>query len=101
LVEKEGFSASIDGILGMQGKLPLRKPLPNLVSELNNTSEIGVRAAVDIPTGVDEQVFEDAALRADFTYATGITKTPLLLDQNQKWVGRLRYLDLGFFKKRP
>jgi len=101
LVEKEGFSASIDGILGMQGKLPLRKPLPNLVSELNNTSEIGVRAAVDIPTGVDEQVFEDSALRADFTYATGITKTPLLLDQNQKWVGRLRYLDLGFFKKRP
>ena len=99
LVEKEGFSASIDGILGMQAKLPLRAPLPNLVSELNETDEIGVRAAVDIPTGIGEQVSADPALRADFTYATGIAKKPILLDQNQKWVGRLRYLDLGFFKE--
>ena len=100
LVEKEGFSASIDGILGMQAKLPLRAPLPNLVFELNNTDQIGVRAAVDIPTGVGEQVSGDPALRADFTYATGIAKKPLLLDQNQKWLGRLRYLDLGFFKEK-
>lgn len=100
LVEKEGFSASIDGILGMQAKLPLRAPLSNLVSELNETDEIGVRAAVDIPTGIGEQVSADPALRADFTYATGIAKKPLLLDQNQKWVGRLRYLDLGFFKEK-
>lgn len=97
LVEKEGFAASIDGILGMQAKLPLRPPLSEFVSILNRTDEIGVRAAVDMPTGVGEGSSNEA-IRADFTYATGIVKKPVLEDCNCKWTGRLRYLDLGFFK---
>jgi NAD(P)H-hydrate epimerase len=35
--------------------------------------------------------------RADFTYATGSVKAPLLDPRNREAVGRLRYLDLGFF----
>ena len=34
----------------------------------------------------------------DFTYCTGIVKTPVLEPFNQPWIGRLRYLDFGFFK---
>lgn len=96
LVEKEGFAASIDGFLGMQAKLPLRAPLTDLLSILNQTEEIGVRAAVDMPTGIAEHSGNEA-IRADFTYATGIVKKPILEDSNFPWTGRLRYLDLGFF----
>jgi NAD(P)H-hydrate epimerase len=49
-----------------------------------------LRAAVDLPSGLDVP----EAFRADFTYATGVVKTPLLDLPN---AGRLRYLDLGFF----
>jgi NAD(P)H-hydrate epimerase len=49
-----------------------------------------LRAAVDLPTGWGEP----CAFRADFTYATGSVKGPLIGCAN---AGRLRYLDLGFF----
>ncbi|MDB6165794.1 MAG: nnr, partial [Lacunisphaera sp.] len=38
-----------------------------------------------------------APFRADFTYATGIVKLPVVVEANAASVGRLRYLDLGFF----
>jgi len=97
LFEKEGFAASIDGLLGMQSKLPLSSVLKNFVSAINKIDQIGVRVAVDIPTGVGEESTSEEALRADFTYATGIAKTPIFIEENQKWTGRLRYLDVGFF----
>ena len=99
LFEKGEFSASIDGFLGMQAKLPIRAPLSDLISLINQSERIGVRAAVDMPTGVGEDLVQDDALRADFTYATGIAKTPIVKEENLQWVGRLRYLDLGFFSK--
>ena len=90
LFEKEGFAASIDGLLGMQSKLPLSSVLKNFVSAINKIDQIGVRVAVDIPTGVGEESTSEEALRADFTYATGIAKTPIFIEENQKWTGRLR-----------
>ena len=93
----EEFSASIDGFLGMQAQLPLCPKLTKLVSLINQTDRIGVRVAVDIPTGVGEGLVNEA-LKADFTYATGIAKSPIINVENLQWVGRLRYLDLGFFK---
>jgi NAD(P)H-hydrate epimerase len=97
LVKDLNFSALIDGVLGMQAKLPLRSPISDLVSVVNQSDEISVRASVDMPTGIG-QGSNSEALRADFTYTTGIAKSPLIEEENQKWTGRLRYLDLGFFE---
>jgi len=97
LVKDRDFSALIDGLLGMQAKLPLCSPISDLVSVINQCDEIAVRASVDMPTGIGTGS-ESEALRADFTYATGIAKSPIIKEENQKWTGRLRYLDLGFFK---
>ena len=54
--------------------------------------------AVDMPTGLGEDVAPDQAIKADFTYSTGIAKSPIINKSNLHWTGRLRYLDLGFFK---
>lgn len=94
--EENEFSAMLDGFLGMQAKLPLREPLPDIIQWLNQSDKIILRAAVDLPTGVTAQGTEHP-LRADFTYCTGIVKEPVLEDGNAEWVGRLRYLNLGFF----
>jgi NAD(P)H-hydrate epimerase len=40
---------------------------------------------------------DEAPFRADFTYATGIPKGPLLEPVNAEKVGRLRFVDVGFF----
>jgi NAD(P)H-hydrate epimerase len=58
-----------------------------------NALPVRLRAAVDLPSGLGG----DTVFRADFTYATGVVKTPLVDSSNTAVVGRLRYLDLGFF----
>ena len=99
MASESGFDASIDGLLGMQAKLPLRSPLPKLITFLNEEADIRVRCAVDLPTGITEEV-SDNPLRADFTYSTGIVKKPVVNPANAEAVGRLRYLDLGFFSEK-
>jgi NAD(P)H-hydrate repair Nnr-like enzyme with NAD(P)H-hydrate epimerase domain len=54
LLEQGDFTASIDGLLGMRVKLPLRPRLAELVSVINRSKKIGVRVAVDLPTGIGE-----------------------------------------------
>ena len=96
-VEKNEFNVLVDGFLGMQAKLPLRDPLPEILQWINQCDKIAVRVAVDLPTGVTAEGTENP-LRSDFTYCTGIVKEPVLDPPNAEWVGRLRYLNLGFFK---
>ncbi len=83
------FDLCIDGIFGFQFRAPFDQPTTRVLqweSKLN----VRLRAAVDLPSGLDAP----GAFRADFTYATGIVKSPLLVCRNS---GRLRYVDLGFF----
>jgi hydroxyethylthiazole kinase-like uncharacterized protein yjeF len=94
-----GFDLLIDGILGMKGKAGLKNPLNDWINLLNQSTQFTVRVSVDLPTGVTCSRFDDEEpFRADFTYCTGIVKTPVLSDYNRPWLGRLRYLDLGFFE---
>ena len=53
-----GFDASIDGLLGMQAKLPLRSPLPELITFSMKRGRYPVFNfhAVDLPTGIEEVV---------------------------------------------
>jgi ADP-dependent NAD(P)H-hydrate dehydratase / NAD(P)H-hydrate epimerase len=88
----------LDGILGMQFRPPLRSPAKELILAINERKKIRCSIAVDVPTGVGDES-DDHPFRADFTYATGIAKTGLFDLKNRTVVGRIRYLDLGFFRE--
>ena len=80
------YSLCLDGIFGFQFRPPVEPRVAAVIKRINAAS-IRFRAAVDLPSA---ELF-----RADFTYATGIVKTPVLASANS---GRVRYLDLGFFE---
>lgn len=78
----------LDGIFGFNYRPPLAPDLRDLIHRVN-TRPARMRVAVDLPTGAGE----DIAFRADFTYATGAAKAPLLASPS---AGRLRLIDLGW-----
>jgi NAD(P)H-hydrate epimerase len=86
------YDVCLDGIFGYQFRPPVDANVAALMTRLN-ALPVRLRAAVDLPSGLGG----DAVFRADFTYATGVVKTPLVDSSNAAVVGRLRYLDLGFF----
>jgi hydroxyethylthiazole kinase-like uncharacterized protein yjeF len=87
----------LDGIFGFQFRPPVDSRVSALLREVNRRPA-RLRAAVDLPSGLIETSGPgDAVFRADFTYATGSVKTPVINGANADHVGRLRYLDLGFF----
>ena len=88
--DSSGYDLVLDGVFGFQFRPPLA-PAVAAVLDAVNALPVRLRAAIDLPSGLDDP----SAFRADFTYATGIVKSPLLALSN---AGRLRYLDLGFFK---
>ncbi|MGA2017527.1 MAG: NAD(P)H-hydrate dehydratase [Opitutaceae bacterium] len=83
------YDICMDGIFGIQYRPPLP---PEALAAIAAAARcrIRLRAAVDLPSGLDEP----GAFRADFTYATGSVKAPIIGCAN---AGRPRYLDLGFF----
>lgn len=83
------FDICIDGILGMSFHPPVREPLASLINSINKHPNIRFRASVDIPSGL--------LFKSDFTYATGVAKTPLFEDANKDLVGRIRFIDIDFF----
>ena len=68
-----------------------------------NALPVRLRAAVDLPSGLGDGEQKDlsAVFRADFTYATGVVKMPVVDSSRAEVVGRLRYLNLGFFDDVP
>ena len=50
-VEEKEFGALVDGFLGMQAKLPLRDPLPEILQWINQCDKIAVRAQWTYPPG--------------------------------------------------
>jgi NAD(P)H-hydrate epimerase len=83
------YDLCLDGIFGFQ----YRPPLPaeaRAVIMASAQARIRLRAAVDLPTGWSEA----GAFKADFTYATGTVKEPIVGCPS---AGRPRFLDLGFY----
>ena len=93
---KRGFTGCVDGLLGMQCKPPLRKPAALVINLVNGRSDLGTRMSVDLPSGIADES-DSSPFRADFTYAAGIAKAPLLDPANAPSTGRIRYVDIGFF----
>ncbi len=93
------YDLCLDGIFGFQFRAPMDAATTALIKAVNAHHGVAFRAAVDLPSGVGE-ASATTIFRADFTYATGIVKRPVLSPNVAKFVGRLRYLDLGFFAKK-
>ncbi|WP_438481531.1 NAD(P)H-hydrate dehydratase [Oleiharenicola lentus] len=93
---KVNYAVCFDGGFGFQFRAPMDLATAAVLSEVNAHPAIQLRAAVDLPSGISEARAR-TAFRADFTYATGIVKAPVLAEMNSKWVGRVRFLELGFF----
>ncbi len=96
--ELAGYDVCLDGVFGFQFHPPLDDTTAELLAWANTHPRIRLRAAVDLPSGVcegDER--GQTAFRADFTYATGIVKYATIDPMNGDVVGRLRFLDIGFF----
>lgn len=92
-----GYDLLLDGVFGFQFRPPVSPDVVQLFERVT-ALPIRLRAAVDLPSGLgEENKPTDPVLRADFTYATGSLKTPVVNGLNAKHVGRVRYLDLGFF----
>jgi len=81
-----GYDLCLDGIFGFQYRPPVEPPIAELIARVN-ALPIRLRAAIDLPSA--------GLFRADFTYATGSVKTPVV---GAPEAGRVRYLDLGFFR---
>lgn len=79
------YDLCLDGIFGFQFRPPVDEKTAALIEWVNARS-VRLRAAVDLPSA--------DLFRADFTYATGAVKQPVL---ESRCAGRLRYLDLDFF----
>ncbi len=94
-VREETFDICLDGVFGMQFQPPLRDEARHLFQVVNANPYIHFRAAVDIPSGLGD----GDAFRADLTYATGIAKQVVFNSEHAGKVGRLRYLDIGFFEE--
>lgn len=94
--EFASFDLCLDGVFGFQFRPPLDDATSELLAWVNTHPRIRLRAAVDLPSGLGGDSGE-TVFRADFTYATGIVKQPLIDPSAAPFVGRVRYLDLGFF----
>jgi hydroxyethylthiazole kinase-like uncharacterized protein yjeF len=79
------YDLCLDGVFGVQFRPPAEPRVAKLLARVNELP-IRLRAAVDLPSA--------GLFRADFTYATGCVKTPVV---GAPEAGRVRYLDLGFF----
>lgn len=98
VLTERSFDVCIDGIFGMQFRPPFRDPAGWLIEKINAVENIRFRAAVDLPSGLGDECAE-TVFRADFTYATGIAKSPIADERYDSSVGRIRYLDIGFFDR--
>lgn len=95
--EFSSYNACLDGVFGFQFRPPVDDATAELLAWVNTHPRIRLRAAVDLPSGLGEDVNGGTVFRADFTYCTGIVKAPVVAPANAAFVGRARYLDLGFF----
>lgn len=89
---EKAYALCLDGVFGFQFRPPLDEAVKARFAAIARLT-IRLRAAVDLPSGLGAE----GAFRADFTYATGIVKSPVTDPVHTGETGRRRYLDLGFF----
>ncbi|HEX5837344.1 MAG TPA: NAD(P)H-hydrate dehydratase [Anaerolineales bacterium] len=97
----ENADVLLDGILGTGIKLPLKKDVAELLSEINDIldglDEPPLVVAVDCPSGVDSDTGEvaDETLAADLTVTMAAVKQGLLRLPAFEYIGDLEVVDIG------
>jgi len=94
-IKNLNFEFSFEAIAGMNFKQPVPEELQYLAKIVNSMS-IEKMISIDVPFGVSED-FCDCVINADYTYACGIMKKSLFLEKNKENVGRIRFINIGFF----
>jgi len=91
----------LDGVLGTGAKLPLKKDVAELLSEVNDIldglDEFPLVVAVDCPSGVDCDSGEvaDETIAADLTVTMAAVKQGLLKLPAFEYMGDLEVVDIG------
>lgn len=93
---RESGGVIIDGIYGHGFRPPLREHVLCALTAVNSLAPANLCVAVDLPSGLSDSPYTYYAFSADFTCATGIVKTPLLLPENEKYTGRVIPIAIGF-----
>src|SRR5215216_2905704 len=94
----------LDGVLGTGTKLPLKKDVAELLSEINNLldglDQAPLVVAVDCPSGVDcdSGAVADETIAADLTVTMAAVKQGLLKLPAFEYVGDLEVVDIGLPK---
>ncbi len=95
-VEQTRFALVVEGLSGMSYRPPMRPDMREKI-EFLNAAEADLKISIDVPAGVCDTPEADAPrFRADATYATAIAKQCLF--ENKEEVGRVRFIDVGFFQ---
>ena len=89
---KLNYCLIFDGLLGQGFRAPLRPEMKKII--LASASLKGLRIAVDLPSGVGDDS-SGPAFKADLTISIGCLKRPLLESKNNRYVGRIRVIDIG------
>jgi len=90
--------AVLDGLLGMGTKPPLRGAILEVLQIAAAATPIGtLRAAIDVPTGVDSDTgaADPHAFRADLTLATGMAKPGCFVGPGADLSGAVYLADIG------
>lgn len=97
----ENADVFLDGVLGTGTRLPLKKDVADVLSEVNDlldSVEAGpLVIAVDCPSGVDSDTgaAADQAIHADLTVTMAAVKQGLLKLPAFEYVGEIQVVDIG------
>jgi NAD(P)H-hydrate epimerase len=97
----------LDGVLGTGARLPLKKDVAELLSEVNDIldglDEYPLVIAVDCPSGVDCDSGEvaDETIAADLTVTMAAVKQGLLKLPAYEYVGDIEVVDIGLSEDLP
>ncbi len=90
------YDVVLDGLYGHGFRPPLRKSAAELLQHVNNRTDILLKAAIDLPSGLGADKDPDSFV-ADFTYIPGVAKAPCFNPDNANLVGRVRFLEIDPF----
>lgn len=91
------FDLVIEGLAGMSFRPPARAELCAAIGAAN-ALDARIKISADMPAGVSADAPRSPAFRADATYAAGIAKDALFKPFNRPLAGRIRLVDIGFFR---
>lgn len=86
----------MDGLYGLNFRAPVRPEIRELLRRVEALPSVGLRVAIDLPSGVGENV-DPSAFVADFTYMIGVSKKAAFSRAARVHVGRVRFLPLEIF----